>query len=361
MSLCAAGAWAGTIDVTVTDATPTAPVANPTPASYQPRYLSGFGSGDSFTVFFEDRDNASTIGYVSTTTGPTGFPAAVTLTNIADTHFCVKDWPITIGAGACAGNYDYRAWASTGNNPNHTFYVSNDLTNWCQVSSFTISNHWTFTGARGSVYYGFHDVLLLNGTYYAWGESNQGQTMMVRSVNGDDVWEAFDSVGGTQPADGPLQMPESATPSGSFFDLGADRGYGKIQVRGNDSGFYLAVNTAAKPSLWPPALEAAFLDPNNWTWNDDTTGLPTTPILAATAEHDMREGWLVPSGGTSWTIMYDADYGAADGGKALGYTGMTATPPPPLPTVSQWGMASLGLLLLAGLALTLRGVLKKPA
>ena len=72
------GAWAGSVSVTVTDATPTAPVANPTPASYQPRYISGFGSGDNFTVFFEDRDNASTISYVSTTTGPTGFPAAVT-------------------------------------------------------------------------------------------------------------------------------------------------------------------------------------------------------------------------------------------------------------------------------------------
>ena len=57
--------------------------------------------------------------------------------------------------------------------------------------------------------------------------------------------EAFDSVGGTQPADGPLQLPESGTPSGSFFDLGGDRGYGKIMIRGNDSGFYLAVNTAS--------------------------------------------------------------------------------------------------------------------
>jgi len=350
-ALWVGGAWAGTVNVTATDATPTAPVANPVPASYQPRYVSGFGSGDSFTVFFEDRDNGSAIGYVSTTTGPTGFPAAVTLTDIApETHFCVKDWPITLGGGACAGTWDYRAWASVGNNLDHRFYVSNNLTNWCQVSTFQIGNDGGFTGARGFVYYGFHDVILLNGTYYAWGESNQGQTMMVRSANGDDVWVAFDSVGGTQPLDGPLQMPESATPSGSFFDLGADRGYGKLHIRGNDSGFYLAVNTAAKPSLAPAALEAAFIDPNNWTWNDDTTGLPTTAILAATAEHDLREGWLVPNTGTDWVIVYDADYGAADGGKALGYTGLSAPPPPPLPIVSLWGLAALGLLLAGGLA-----------
>jgi len=361
-SVCTGVAWAGTVAVTVTDMTPTAPLANPVPSSYQPRYLSGFGNDGSFTVFFEDRDNASTISYVSTTTGPTGFPAAVTLTNISDTHFCVKDWSITLSGGACDGTYDYRAWASVGNDMNHHFYVSNDLSNWCLVSTFTITNDVGFTGARGFVYYGFHDVILLNGMYYAWGESNQGQTMIVRSANGDDVWQAFDSVGGGQAADGPLQLPESVTPSGSFFDLGGDRGYGKLMVRGNDSGFYLAVNTTAKPSLSAAALETAFIDPTNWTWNDDTTGLPTTPILAQTAEHDLREGWLVPNsgGGTNWTIMYDADFGAGDGGKALGYTGMSAPLPTPLPGVSGWGIVALGLVLLAGLAIKMRGVWSRP-
>ena len=264
----------------------------------------------------------------------------------------MKDWPITLGGGTCDGNWDYRAWASVGNNLNHTFYVSSNLTNWCQVSTFTIAG--SFAGSRGWVYYGFHDVILLNGTYYAWGESNQGQTMMVRSALGDDVWETFDSVGGTQVLDGPLQVPESPTPSGAFFDLGGDRGYGKIHVRGNDSGFYLAVNTAAKPSLAAAALETEFIDPNNWTWNDDTTGLPTTAILAETAEHDLREGWLVPNTGTDWVIVYDADYGAADGGKALGYTGLSAPLPPALPIVSGLGLAVLGLLLVGGLALRLR-------
>ncbi len=267
-----------------TDHTPTAPLANPLPASYGSRYLSGFGTGDSFTVFFEDRDAGSAISYNSTSGGPEGFAAANTGTNVADTHFTVKDWPITVGATP----YAYRAWASVGNNPDHRFYVANDPSTWVLVSTFTIANDPGFTGARGQVYYGFHDVTLLNGTYYAFAESNQGQTMLVRSAAGDDVWQAFAGVGGTLAADGPLQMPESATPSGSFFDLGLDRGTGKIHVRGNDSALLLAVNTAARPSLAPAAPEAAFIDPTSWTWHDGTTGLPTSPLLEATTEPSAR-------------------------------------------------------------------------
>lgn len=310
---------------TVTDQTPTAPLASPVPAAYASRYLSGFGTGDSFTIFFEDRDDSSTIYHNTTASGPTGFAAANTATNLTDTHFVVKDWPITVGATL----YAYRAWAAVGNNPDHRFLVTNDLDNWTVVSTFTIPNAAAFTTARGQVYYGFHDVILINGTYYAFGETNQGQTVLVRSVDGDDVWEAFASIGGTVAADGPLQMPEAATPSGSIFDLGLDRGIGKIHVRGNDSAFFLAVNTAAQPSLAPAAFETAFIDPANWTWHDDTTGLPASPILEATAEHDLREAWLVPPvdpDGSNWVIVYTADFGAADGGIALGWTGVTAVP-----------------------------------
>ncbi len=282
---------------------------------------------------FEDRADASTIKLNSTTSGPTGFAAVNTGTNIADTHFVVKDWPVTLaspppttcGQPADQVTFAYRAWASVGNNADHHFYVSDDLTCWILVATFTIANDAGFTGARGSVYYGFHDIIEINGTYYAWGESNQGQTMVVRSAEGDHVWEAFDSIGGTQAADGPLQMPESATPSGNFFDLGDDRGIGKLHVRGNDSAFLLAVNTAAQMSLDPADLEAAFLNPANWTWHDDTTGLPTTPILEATADHDLREGWRVPPldpADNSWTIVYTGDYGAPYE-KALGYTQVT--------------------------------------
>ncbi|NUM77786.1 hypothetical protein HUU40_25780, partial [candidate division KSB1 bacterium] len=64
--------------VTVTDQTPTAPLTNPAPGSFEPRYISGFGADGNFTVFFEDRAAAFAISSVTTATGPTGFPAAVT-------------------------------------------------------------------------------------------------------------------------------------------------------------------------------------------------------------------------------------------------------------------------------------------
>ena len=357
--VCAAPATAGTFDEFVlTDQTPTAPLANPVPASYAPRYISGFGVGDSFTAFFEDRDAAQAISSVTTSTGPEGFPAAVTATNIADTHFVVKDWPITIGPTS----YAYRAWGAVGNNPDHHFYVSNDLTTWTLVSTFTISNAGSFANARGFVYYGFHDVILLNGTYYAWGESNQSQTMLVRSVNGDGVWEAFASIGGSDPLDGPLQLPVGVvvgwTPTGNFFDLGLNRGMGKVCANPNDSDFYLAVNVAAQASLAPPALEAAFINPANWTWHDDTTGPAAAPVLSETAEHDLRECWLVPRTGTSegWVLMYDADYGAADGGLALGYaTTAAGLALSDIPTVSPLGILVFTLLIAtAGLAVLRR-------
>lgn len=226
--------------VTVTDQTPTAPLANPAPGSFEPRYISGFGADGTFTVFFEDRAAGNQISYAATATGPTGFPAAATMTSIIpETHFVIKDWPITISSTT----YAYRAWGSVGNNPQHKFYVSNDLVNWTLISTFTIPNAATFTDAHGFVYYGFHDVVELNGTYYAFAESNQSQTMLVRSVNGDDVWEAFAGIGG-RPGWGPLELPSGVTagwtPSGSFVDLGYDRGYGKVHVDPRDNNFYLA-------------------------------------------------------------------------------------------------------------------------
>lgn len=309
----------------VTDQTLTAPLSSPTASGYQPRYISGFGQDDSFTIFYEDRDNSGAISYVSTTTGPGGFPASGTVTNITDTHFCVKDWPITIDAV----DYDYRGWGSVGNNTAHRFYVSNDLTNWTMVTEFTIPNASSFTDARGFVYYGFHDVILLNGTYYAFGESNGGQTMIVRSTAGDTLWEAFDSVGGTQSADGPLLVRSGVTggwtPSGNFLDLGYDRGYGKIHVDPTDSYFYFAINTAAKASLSAAELEAAFINPANWTWHDAAADSADNPILSATGEHDLRECWVVPNSDpdSNWVIIYDADFGAGDGDKALGYATLT--------------------------------------
>jgi len=308
--------------VTVTDQTPFAPLASPVPTSYQPRYISGFGSDNHFTVFFEDRDALNAISSVTTLTGPAGFPGAVTGTNITDTHFCIKDWPIHI-AGT---DYAYRAWASVGNNASHHFYVSNDLVNWTLVSTFVIPNDPGFTNANGFVYYGFHDVILVNGTYYAFGESNGGQTMICRSAGGDDNWTAFASIGG-ETGDGPLELPSGVTagwtPTGNFFDLGHDRGMGKIYADPQDAGFFLAVNEAAKTSLSPADLEAAFLDPANWTWHDGTTGPAAAYILSETAHHDLRECWLVPatSPDADMTIVYDANYPLV-GTRALGYASM---------------------------------------
>ncbi len=335
--LVAFGAAHAQFTVTVTDQTPTAPLANPAPGSYEPRYISGFGVGGNFTVFFEDRALGNQIFYAATTSGPTGFPAAATATSIIpETHFVIKDWPITISSTA----YAYRAWGSVGNNPQHKFYVSNDLTNWTLVSTFTIPNAASFTDAHGFVYYGFHDVIRLNGTYYAFAESNQSQTMLVRSANGDDVWEAFAGIGG-RPGWGPLELPSGVsvgwTPTGSFVDLGYDRGYGKIHADPRDNNYYLAINTAAQASLAPAALEAAFINPANWTWHDGTTGPAANPILSSTAEHDLRECWVVPNSNPNadWMIIYDADFGVADGSKALGYATLTPPAPPRVHNLTQ--------------------------
>lgn len=329
------------IPTDVVDQTPSAPLPNPNPLTSQPRYLSGFGADDAFTLFYEDRTPGpgyQTIYYNTTTTGPTGLASASTATNIVDTHFVVKDWPIDIGGTT----YAYRGWGSVGNNLSHHFYVSNDLTNWTLVSTFTISNDPGFTDARGLVYYGFHDVIDINGTYYAWAETNQSQTGVVRSANGDDVWEAFAAVGGAYAGASPLNLMmftgiSGPTPTGNFIDLGHNRGYGKLCIPGDDSAVYLAINTAARASLPPDQFEAAFIDPNNWTWHDGTTGVPTTPLFVATAEHDWQEVWAPPQSDPDalWMIVYTADYGAAEGRYSLGYATLRPPPLPPSPPSAE--------------------------
>jgi hypothetical protein len=286
---------AGTFnEFVLVDQTPTQPLAKPTPGDYKPRYVSGFGEDGNFTIFFEDRNNSSKISYVTTEKGPLNFATTSTETNITDTHFLIKDWPIEINGTT----YAYRAWASVDNNEDHHFYVSNNLTNWTLISTFTIPNASSFTNARGKVNYGFHDVIELNSTYYAFAESSGGQTMIVQSTEGNDSWEAFASIGGNDSGDGPLLIPSTAsygwTPRGNFFDLGNDRGIGKLYCSPDDDAFYLAVNTAAKASLTPSQRAAAFIDPDNWTWNDDTNGSASNPVFSKTTEHDLREAWVVP-------------------------------------------------------------------
>ncbi len=325
---------AGTFDEFVlTDQTPTAPLANPVPASYHPRYISGFGVGDAFTVFFEDRDAG---GRRSPRSRPRPVPEGF--------------------AGRCHRHQHHRhplrrsrtgrspsgrpptptaPGESVGNNADHHFYVSNDLTTWTLVSTFTIPNAGSFTNALGFVYYGFHDVILLNGTYYALGESNQGQTMIVRSVNGDDVWEAFASIGGSDPWTG-LSSSRSESPSAgprpaASSISASNRGMGKVYADPRDSDFYLAVNIAAQASLAPAALEAAFINPANWTWHDDTTG-PAAEPGALSHRRARPPRVLAGAAGRARTtagyLMYDADFGAADGGRALGYATTEATDQP---------------------------------
>ena len=314
-------------DFNLSDRTPDSPLSPPDQTSIEPRYVSGIGTDSNFTVFFEDRNNSNVICYVHTEKGPTHFENNVTETNVTDYHFLVKDWPITINGTA----YGYRAWGMHGNDPYQTFYVSNDLIHWNLISVFTIPNDPAFTNARGGAYYGFHDVIAINGRYYAFGESNQGQTMLLRSEKGDDNWTAIASIGGTQSGDGPLEVPDGVTagwtPRGSFFDLGGDQGLGKIYNDPRDSHLYLAVNTAAKSSLSPQDYENAFLNTSNWTWHDDSTGKAAAPIFSGTSKHDIRESWLVPrsSEARKWILIYDADYGGSDG-KALGYA--TVLPEP---------------------------------
>ena len=124
---------------------------------------------------------------------------------------------------------------------------------------------------------------------------------------------------------------------------------GKVYADPRDSDFYLAVNVTAQASLAPAALEAAFINPTNWTWHDDSTGPAAAPVLSATAEHDLRECWLVPRTSTSegWVLMYNADFGV-DGGHALGYA-TTAAPlvAGAIPTVSTLGLLLLSVLVAA--------------
>ncbi|MBU1694663.1 MAG: hypothetical protein KKC51_11960, partial [Verrucomicrobia bacterium] len=333
-------AQAGTfVPAKVTDQTPTSPLLNPDPATYEPRYISGFGSNNTFTVFWEDRrpgypaDNYPVFA-ATTINGPTGFPTEAAICNVTDTHFCAKAMPVTVEGT----NYAYRAWGAVGNIPQHRFYVANDLTNWRCVSTFTITNATGFNPGEFA-YYGFHDVLLINGTYYAWGEGNGGGTLMVRSPTGKDDWEAFARVGGDEQADGPLWLQESPIPSGAFIDLGYNRGLGKVHVR-KSSGFYLAINTACRANLSPAEFEAAFTNVANWTWDNGTTGLytNTTPILSNTTARTLRECWVVPNADPDgdWVIVYNADFKAVPGAtNALGFAKLTPPPPGPVHNVTK--------------------------
>jgi uncharacterized repeat protein (TIGR01451 family) len=327
--------------IPATDHTPTAPLSAPG-STAQPRYISGFGLDNSYTIFYEDRNDSAScasgsyrIYFDQTTTGPLGFAAVGTATNICDSHFTVKDWPITVTIGLNPPTlYSYRAWGAGGNYPGaHNFYVSNDLVNWTLVTTFT------FDHPSDGILYGFHDIIQLNDHYIGWVESAGGNTYIASSDNGDGTWTVGAQVGGATPSAASLLslyfFPgiTGPKPSGNFvlMELDGQLTYAKMYLAGDYSGIYLAINRAAAQAATPANAETAFMDPANWTWRSNHTGLPTSAdtVIATTkgsGGHDVREAWMMPMSDyhSNHGILYTADY--ASGAKGLGWAA-PAEPP----------------------------------
>ncbi len=322
------------------DQTQNAPLASP-PASANPRYLSGIGTDNEYTIFYEDRADTTDCSYgariyfVHTTDGAFNLTAP-TVTNICDTHFTVKAMPTTIGGTT----YAYRAWGSIANNDQHNFYVSNNLITWVRNpisgTSFTF-NDPNSTGLH--VYYGFHDVIEINSNYMGFAETNTAETVIVWSDEGTNNWDIIAVVGGSN--DLPLELGVSPTPTGNFIrmEVNGQEVYGKLSVLGDDSAAYLAINAIAAQASTPALAETAFLDPANWIWSDGSTGLPSisSRVLAEIAQHDIREVWSPPLSNYSadHVIIYTARYNT---GSDLGCAASTADctvvlpVPTPMPT-----------------------------
>ena len=309
------------VSIPQTDQTPLTPLLAPNPLVAAPRYISGIGEDNVYTIFYEDRNDTSgcSFGYRiylnQTTTGAFGFAGTSTATNICDTHLKVKDWPITIGANT----YSYRAWGSVDNNAYHTFYVSNDLVNWTLIYYGTGMFNETITGGD-AILYGFHDIVQINGNYIGFVESAGGHTYIAWSDNGDQTWTVIAKVGGSAATDLPLSLSFTSAgpiPTGNFLlmEVNGETVYGKLMVPGNRSGAYLAINREAAQAATPSLAEAAFLNPAYWTWSDDTTGLPgiANAVLTSTLTsggHDMREVFSIPTSSvqSDHVILYTANY-----------------------------------------------------
>jgi LPXTG-site transpeptidase (sortase) family protein len=311
------------VSIPQVDQTPLTPLLAPDPIVASPRYLSGIGEDNNYTIFYEDRNDTTgcAFGYRifmnQTSTGAFGFAGTSTATNICDTHLKVKDWPITIGAVT----YSYRAWGSVDNNAFHTFYVSNDLVNWTQIYYGTGMFDETITGGD-AILYGFHDIVQINGNYIGFVESAGGNTYIAWSDNGDWTWTVMAKVGGSEVTDIPLSLSFTSAgpiPTGNFLlmEINGETVYGKLMVPGNRSGAYLAINRAAAQATTPALAEAAFLNPVNWTWSDNTTGLPgpANAVLTNTLSsggHDIREVFSIPTSSiqSDHVILYTANYGS---------------------------------------------------
>jgi LPXTG-site transpeptidase (sortase) family protein len=328
------------------DQTPLAPLGSPQAPPAEPRYISGFGLDNSYTIFYEDRNvgcaGAYRIYFNQTSSGPFGFAATSTATNICDSHFKVKNWPITISGTT----YAYRGWGAGTYSSVHNFYVSNDLIHWTLEAAFTFPNPY-----NDQILYGFHDIIQLNGHYMGFAESAGGHTYIVSSPTGDQNWTVVAQVGGSGVADAPLNLSFTSNgpiPTGDFLlmQVGGQMVYGKLMVPSNHSGAYLAINRPAAQAANPAAAEAAFLNPADWTWADGSTGLPTAAsrILTSTlgmGGHDIHEVWTIPSSNplSDNVILYIADYASIGGGSGIGCAARNAqclvdTTPPTVTSIS---------------------------
>jgi len=324
------------VSVPQVDQTNTTPLSIPNPGTSDPRYLSGFGSDNSYTIFYEDRRDfascpyGSRIYFVQTIDGPLNFSPPVR-TNICDTHLVVKNWPITIGGT----DYYYRAWGSRGNNSQHNFHVSTDMINW--VTNPITSTPFTFSDP--SVFYGFHDIVQINNNYMGFAETNGSRTVLVLSDLGTNVWNVVGVVGGV--GVGPLDLDvglTGPTPTGSFvlMEVHGQQVYGKLGVPGDDSGAYLAINSAIVQAGSPAAAETAFLTPGNWTWSEGNTGVPTilNRVLDDSGGHNVSEVWTVPLSNyrSDHVIFYTGSYviNTSDMGCAATNPECLVVDPPPL-------------------------------
>lgn len=299
----------------ITDQTSLSPLSAPDPVVSNPRYISGVGLDNSYFIFYEDR--SQTVGCVpgtyriftnQTTGGALGFSNNSTATNICDSHFLVKDWPITI-----AGNtYNYRGWGAGSYTGMHNFYVSTDRLNWTLITTFT------FNHPSDGILYGFHDVYRINNKFIGLVESAGGHTYFAISNNGDDFWTVGERLGGIGVTDRlRLPGPSGPIPSGNFSLalLDGQLTYVKLYVPGNRSAAYLMINSTAALASNPAAVETAFIDPINWSWRDGSIGLPggNNVVLISTlgsGGHDVRETWTIPISDprSNQVILYTASY-----------------------------------------------------
>ena len=94
--------------------------------------------------------------------------------------------------------------------------------------------------------------------------------------------------------------------------VGGQLVYGKLYLPGDSSAAYLIMNAAAAQAANPSAAETAFLNANDWTWSDASSGAAPigSRILIATTARNIRTAWTVPmtSPDSDLVILYSGQY-----------------------------------------------------